>query len=119
MSACTKSSAGERQSLLRRHRIRPGVARVAGSSGVDEETNLNLFHQQQPQIAMPASIYEETLKRARYGQRQYPTQEDAGSWDDLSESRSTRGGVIGFSLSGTELDTDLAMKDRITAEESR
>ena len=109
MSACTKSSAGERQSLLRRHRIRPGVARVAGSSGVDEETNLNLFHQQQPQIAMPASIYEGTLKRARYGQRQYPTQEDAGSWDDLSESRSTRGGVIGFSLSGTELDTDLAI----------
>ena len=109
VTAVGGGAGGGRQRLSRRG---DGAPRDGGGD------NNMLARQQQPQMAMPATIYEQTRKRAQYGQRPYPTQEDAGGWDDLSESSLTRGGTIGFSLSGTEMDTDLPMEERIPAEES-
>lgn len=81
-------------------------------------SNIPMQSPRQQNIAMPSPIYEQTLRSAQYGHRQYPTQEDAGSWDDLSENAITRGGNLGFSLSGPELETDLPVENRIEAEES-
>ena len=110
-AAMVMAAGGKRQRLLRR-----GIGSPAG--GIDRVTSRALGGQQLPQMAMPPAVYEETLKRAQFGQRPYPTQEDSGGWDDLSEGSLTRGGTIGFSLSGTEMDTDLPMEERIPAEES-
>ena len=70
-------------------------------------------------IAMPSQIYERTANGAQYGTRMYPTQEDAGDWDGLTEGDEARGGDVGFSLTGENLETDLPNEERLPSEESR
>jgi hypothetical protein len=48
----------------------------------------------------------------------YPTQEDAGSWDALREPAEARGGDIGFTVTGDNLEADLPIDERLPAEES-
>ena len=70
-------------------------------------------------IAMPSKIYERTANSAQYGVRMYPTQEDAGSWDESVEPAESRGGDVGFSLTGENMEADLPLDERLPSEESR
>ena len=69
--------------------------------------------------AMPSQVYERTANQAQYGKREYPTQEDAGSWDDLTEPDVARGGDVGFSVTGESMEADLPIEERMPSEESR
>ena len=72
--------------------------------------------QTQSNIAMPSSVYEKTINQ--FGRRQYPTQEDAGSWDELSDPAEARGGDVGFSVTGENMEADLPIDERLASEES-
>ena len=77
-----------------------------------------LLHHSLHNIALPSNIYERTANSANYGRRMYPTQEDAGSWDELREPAEARGGDIGFTVTGDNLEADLPIDERLPAEES-
>jgi hypothetical protein len=76
------------------------------------------LHQSSTNIALPSNIYERTANSQNYGRRQYPTQEDAGSWDELTEGPEARGGDMGFTLTGDNLEADLPINERLPSEES-